>query len=42
MASHFRWVTEGDVIRICVANIYQEGELHDANQAKYGLKSQGA
>jgi lambda family phage tail tape measure protein len=32
-------LTEGDVIRICVANIFQEGELHDANRAKYGLSS---
>lgn len=34
-------LTEGDVIRICVSNIFSEGELHDANKAKYGLSSQG-
>lgn len=34
-------LTEGDVIRICVSNIFSEGELHDANRAKYGLSSQG-
>lgn len=34
-------LTEGDVIRICVSNIFSEGDLHDANRAKYGLSSQG-
>ena len=33
---------EQDVIDICVANIRGEGELHQVNQDKYGLKSQGA
>lgn len=33
---------EQDVIDICVANIRGEGELHQVNQEKYGLKSQGA
>ena len=31
-----------DVIDICVSNIRSEGELHQVNQEKYGLKSQGA
>lgn len=35
-------LTEGDVIRIYVANIFSEGDAHDANKAKYGLSSQGA
>ncbi|WKL52811.1 tape measure protein [Pseudomonas kielensis] len=34
-------LTEGDVIRIYVANIFSEGDAHDANRAKYGLSSQG-
>lgn len=33
---------EQDVIDICVANIRGEGELHQVNQEKYGLKPQGA
>ncbi|MCA4960994.1 tape measure protein [Pseudomonas sp. Y24-6] len=34
-------LTEGDVIRIYVANIFSEGDAHEANRAKYGLSSQG-
>ena len=34
-------LTEGDVIRIYVANIFSEGDAHDANRVKYGLSSQG-
>jgi hypothetical protein len=30
-----------DVIDICVANIRGEKELHQVNQEKYGLQSQG-
>ena len=34
-------LTDRDVIRICVANIFQEGDLHEANKTKYGLQPQG-
>lgn len=37
-----RQLGEQDVIDICVANIRSERELHQVNQEKYGLKSQGA
>jgi lambda family phage tail tape measure protein len=37
-----RQLSEQDVIDIYVANIRGEGDIHNVNQAKYGLKSQGA
>ncbi|MNQ90926.1 hypothetical protein D3C85_1062870 [compost metagenome] len=37
-----RQLGEQDVIDICVANIRGEKELHQVNQEKYGLQSQGA
>lgn len=37
-----RHLSEQDVIDIYVSNIRGEGDIHDVNQAKYGLKSQGA
>ena len=37
-----RQLSEQDVIDIYVSNIRSEGDIHDVNQAKYGLKSQGA
>jgi lambda family phage tail tape measure protein len=37
-----RQLGEQDVIDICVANIRGERELHQVNQEKYGLQSQGA
>ncbi|MFL8988689.1 phage tail length tape measure family protein [Pseudomonas sp. QLc11A] len=36
-----RQLGEQDVIDICVANIRGEKELHQVNQEKYGLQSQG-
>lgn len=37
-----RQLSEQDVIDIYVSNIRSEGDIHDVNQAKYGLKAQGA
>lgn len=37
-----RQLSEQDVIDIYVSNIRGEGDIHNVNQAKYGLKSQGA
>lgn len=37
-----RQLSEQDVIDIYVSNIRGEGDIHEVNQAKYGLKSQGA
>ncbi len=37
-----RQLGEQDVIDICVANLRGERELHQVNQEKYGLQSQGA
>lgn len=34
-------LTEQDVIDIYVANIFSEGDAHNANRQKYGLSSQG-
>ncbi|MNF11717.1 hypothetical protein D3C80_2129910 [compost metagenome] len=36
-----RQLGEQDVIDICVANIRGERELHQVQQEKYGLQSQG-
>lgn len=35
-------LSEQDVVDIYVSNINSEGPIHEANQSKYGLKSQGA
>jgi lambda family phage tail tape measure protein len=35
-------LSEQDVVDIYVSNISSEGQIHEANQSKYGLKSQGA
>lgn len=34
-------LTKQDVVDIYVSNIASEGEIHEVNQSKYGLKSQG-
>lgn len=34
-------LTEEDVIKIYVSNVFQEGDIHSANQAKYGLTPVG-
>lgn len=34
-------LTEEDVIKIYVSNVFQEGDIHGANQAKYGLTPVG-
>jgi tape measure domain-containing protein len=34
-------LTRADVVEVYVSNIFSEGEIHDANRAKYGLSSQG-
>lgn len=35
-------LSEQDIVDIYVSNISSEGQIHEANQSKYGLKSQGA